>query len=404
MAVYKYVGRDVLDRRRKGIIEAESLELAKEMLLDRGVVVIEKLQEDRSIFKKNLEIPFLKRISLKDVLIFTRQLYAMIHAGIPLVQALRVIKEQLPNKALREIVEEMASFIEEGGKLSTALSRYRDVFGDLYISMIRAAEEAGTLEETLKRLADYLEKVEKLRGKVKSAMFYPVFVLIVATIIITGILVFVIPTFQKLYEDLGGQLPGLTQAVINLSQWLRDNIGWFFLFIVVGVIAFIQARRIKKFKYITDYALLRTPVFGELILKSSIANFARTFSSMLASGINILNALEIAAETSNNEVIKEAILEIKKQVEKGVSLSAAMSKQHIFPPMLKNMVAIGEQAGNLDEMLSKVADFYEEEVDRTVDGLTSLIEPLLIVFIGGIIGVIIIAMYLPIFKIGELIK
>jgi type IV pilus assembly protein PilC len=231
-----------------------------------------------------------------------------------------------------------------------------------------------------------------------------VFVLIVATVIITGILIFVIPTFQQLYSDLGGELPGLTQMVINASHWLRDYIGWLVVGIVLFVILFIQLRKIRKFRYITDYALLRLPIFGELVLKSSIANFARTLSSMVSSGINILDALQISAETANNEVIREAIYDVKKQVEKGVNLSVAMSKHQIFPPMLINMVAIGEQAGNLDEMLSKVADFYEEEVDRTVDGLTSLIEPLMIVFIGSVIGVIIVAMYLPIFKIGELIR
>ncbi len=404
MAIYKYVGRDVLDRRRRGTIEADNPEIAREALLGRGIVVIEKLTEDRSILKRELSIPLLNRVSLKDILIFTRQLYAMVHAGIPLVQSLRIIKEQIPNKTLKKIAEEMASFIEEGGRFSTALSRYRSVFGDLYISMIKAAEEAGTLEETLKRLADYLEKVEKLRGKIKSAMFYPIFVLIVASIIITGILVFVIPTFQQLYASLGGELPALTQLVINISNFLRDYIGWFILFLVIAIVGFIQARKIRKFKYITDYILLKLPIFGELVLKGSIANFARTLSSMISSGINILDALQISAETSNNEVIKGAILDVKSQVEKGVNLSTALSKHSIFPPMLINMVAIGEQAGNLDEMLSKVADFYEEEVDRTVDGLTSLIEPILIVFIGGIIGIIIVAMYLPIFKIGELIK
>jgi len=404
MPVYKYVGRDVLDRKRRGVIEADSLELARELLLNRGVVVLEKITEDRSLFKKELQLPLLNRVSLKDILIFTRQLYAMVHAGIPLVQALRIIKEQIPNRTLKKVLEDMAAFIEEGGRFSTALARHRDIFGDLYISMIRAAEEAGTLEETLKRLAEYLEKIEKLRGKVKSALFYPIFVLVIATVIVTGILIFVIPTFQKLYEDLGGELPTLTRMVINASHWLRDYIGWVVLFIVVAVIALIQARKIKKVKYLIDYALLKMPVFGQLILKSSIANFARTLSSMISSGINILDALQISAETANNEVIRQAILDVKSQVEKGVSLSQALARHKIFPPMLVNMVAIGEQAGNLDEMLSKVADFYEEEVDRTVDGLTSLIEPLMIVFIGGIIGVIIIALYLPIFKIGELIR
>ena len=404
MAVYKYAGRDVLNRRKRGIVEAESLELAKEILFNRGIVSLEKLKEHKPLFSKEISFSLFSRVSLKDVAIFTRQLHAMIHAGIPLVQALRIIKDQVRNKALREIVEDMAAFIEGGGKFSTALSRYKDIFGELYISMIRAAEEAGTLEETLKRLADYLEKIEKLRGKVKSAMFYPVFVLITATVIVAGILIFVIPTFQKLYQSLGSQLPLLTQMIIKVSQILRDYIGWTFLFLVLSVIGFVQGRKFKKFKYITDYLLLKFPVFGELILKSSMANFARTLSSMVSSGINILTALQISAETANNEVIKKAIIQVKNDVERGISLSTAMAKQKIFPPMVVNMAAIGEEAGNLDEMLSKVADFYEEEVDRTVDGLTSLIEPFMIVFIGGIIGFIIIALYLPIFKIGELIK
>jgi len=404
MPVYKYVGRDPLGRKKKGEIEADSPELARELLLNKGVVFIEKLNEEKSVLKKEISFSFLSRIGLKDVLIFTRQLYAMVHAGIPLVQGLRIIKDQIPNKKLRAIVEEIASFVEEGGRFSTALSRHRDVFGDLYISMIRAAEEAGTLEETLRRLAEHLEKVEKLRGKVKSALFYPIFVLIIATVIVTGILVFVIPTFEELYRGLGGQLPVLTQMIIKASNFLRDYIGWIVLFFVVLVIALIQGRKIEKVKYLTDYAMLKLPIFGTLILKSSIANFSRTLASMLSSGINILEALEISAQTSNNEVIKETIKKVKSQVERGISLSQALAQHPIFPPMLVNMVAIGEEAGNLDEMLEKVADFYEEEVDRTVDGLTSLIEPMMIVFIGGIIGIIIVAMYLPIFKIGELIK
>jgi len=404
MPVYKFVGRDALGRRKKGEIEADSPELARDLLLNRGVILIEKLTEETSILKKDIEVPFLNRIGLKDLLLFTRQLYAMIHAGIPLVQALRIIKEQIPNRRLKGIVEEIASFVEEGGRFSTALARHRDVFGDLYISMIRAAEEAGTLEETLKRLADHLEKTEKLRGKIKSALFYPVFVLIIATVIVTGILVFVIPTFEELYRSLGGQLPFLTRWIIKASNFLRDYMGWAVLLFVILVIAIIQGRRIRKVKYYMDYALLKMPIFGDLVLKGSIANFSRTLASMLSSGINILEALEISAHTSNNEVIKEAILKVKEQVERGVSLSQALSRQKIFPPMLVNMVAIGEEAGTLDEMLTKVADFYEEEVDRTVDGLTSLIEPIMIVVIGGIIGVIIVAMYLPIFKIGELIK
>ncbi|ADY72951.1 Type II secretion system F domain [Desulfurobacterium thermolithotrophum DSM 11699] len=404
MAIYTYVGRDILDRKRKGKIEADNEKLAKQLLFSKGIVHIEKLKEDKSIFKSELDFSFLNRISTKDKLIFTRQLYAMIHAGISIVTALRIIKEQIQNKSLKKIIEDIASHIEEGGKFSTALSKYKNIFGELYISMIRAAEESGTLEETLKRLAEYLEKIEKLRGKIKSALFYPAFVLLIATIIIGGILIFIIPTFKALYKDLGGELPSLTQFVIELSNFLRDYVGWIVLGLVLTVVLLVSLRKFKKARYLMDLTLLRLPIIGQLILKASIASFSRTLSSMVSSGLNILNALSISGETTNNEVLRRAINGVRNQVEKGISISVALSRYKVFSPMLINMVAIGEEAGNLDEMLSKVADFYEEEVDRTVDALTSLIEPIMMVFIGGIIGFIIIAMYLPIFKIGELIK
>ena len=404
MAIYTYVGRDVLDRRRKGKIEADNEELARELLFSRGIVRIEKLKEDKPFFKTELDFSFLNRVTLKDILVFTRQLYAMVHAGIPIVTALKVIKDQITNKRLKRITEDLASHIEEGGRFSTALSKYRNTFGNFYISMIKAAEESGTLEETLKRLSDYLEKIEKLRGKIKSALFYPVFVLVITTIIIGGILVFVVPTFKTLYEDLGGELPALTQSIINTSNFLRNYIDWIVLGFVVTVVMLVQLRKIKQVRYVMDSFLLHLPIFGELILKSNIASFSRTLSSTITSGLNILDALSIAGETANNEVLRKAIDGVREQVEKGISISVALSRYKVFPPMLINMVAIGEEAGTLDEMLTKVADFYEEEVDRTVDALTSLIEPIMMVFIGGIIGFIIIAMYLPIFKMGELLK
>ncbi len=405
MATYVYSGRDVLGRLKRGKIEADNKEIARNILLSRGIVAINRLQESRPLFGgAKGAVPILGRIKSKDIVIFTRQLHSMINAGIPLVSALKAIQQQIDNRRLAKVIEDLAGTVEEGGRFSTALSKYRDVFGDLYISMIHAAEESGTLDITLKRLAEYLEKIETLKGKIKSAMFYPVFVLIVATIIVTGILIFLIPTFAQLYADMGGELPALTQFVINVSNFLRDYIGWFFLGIVLFIVVFVQIKKIPKVKLIIDRFVLSLPLFGPLLLKATVANFSRTLSSMISSGINILDALSIAAKTSNNKVIESLIMQVRGQVEKGVSMSLAMAKHRIFPPMLVNMVSIGEEAGNLDEMLGKVADFYEEEVDRTVEGLTSLIEPVMIVFIGSIIGFIIISMYLPIFKIGELIK
>ncbi|OMH40822.1 type II secretion protein F [Desulfurobacterium indicum] len=405
MPVYSYRGKTILGKVKRGKVTADNIDIAKNLIRSKGVVYIESLKEEKSSgLNMEINLSFMDKVKLKDIVLFTRQLYSMINAGIPLVSALRALEQQVSNRKLKEIIKDVAKQVEEGGRFSAALAKYRDVFGDLYISMIKAAEEAGTLDTTLKRLAEYLEKVEHLRSKVKSAMFYPTFVLIIASIIVAGILIFVIPTFAGIYKEFGGELPALTRMVIKASDFLRDYIGWLIAGIVIFIFIFKRLLKIPKFKYYFDLFMLKVPVFGELILKSSIANFARTLSSMFSSGINILKALDIAAETSNNQIIQEEISKVKEQVEKGISLAVALSRSKIFPPMLINMVAIGEDAGNLDEMLAKVADFYEEEVDTMVDGLTSLIEPLMMVFIGGVIGFIIIAMYLPIFKMGSLIK
>ncbi|WP_456459948.1 type II secretion system F family protein [Desulfurobacterium sp.] len=405
MPVYSYKGKTIFRKVKRGKVTADNIDMAKNLIRNKGIVYIESVKEEKSSgLNMEINLSFMDRVKLKDIVLFTRQLYSMINAGIPLVSALRALEQQVSNRKLKEIIKDVAKEVEEGGKFSAALAKHKDVFGDLYISMIKAAEEAGTLDTTLKRLAEYLEKIEHLRSKVKSAMFYPTFVLIIATIIVSGILIFVIPTFANIYKDLGGQLPTLTQIVINISNFLRDYIGWMIGALVVFIIAFKQLLKIDKVRYYFDMFMLKIPIFGDLILKSSIANFARTLSSMVSSGINILKALDIAAETSNNKIIQEEIKKVKDQVERGISLAVALSRSKIFPPMLINMVAIGEDAGNLDEMLGKVADFYEEEVDTMVDGLTSLIEPLMMVFIGGIIGFIIIAMYLPIFKMGSLLK
>ncbi|WP_456397488.1 type II secretion system F family protein [Desulfurobacterium sp.] len=405
MPVYIYRGKTILGKVKKGKVTADNIDVAKNLIRNKGIVYIESLKEEKaSGLNMEINLSFMDKVKLKDIVLFTRQLYSMINAGIPLVSALRALEQQVSNRKLKEIIKDVAKQVEEGGRFSAALAKYRDVFGDLYISMIKAAEEAGTLDTTLRRLAEYLEKIEHLRSKVKSAMFYPTFVLIIASIIVSGILIFVIPTFAGIYKEFGGELPALTQMVIKASNFLRDYIGWLIGGIVIFIFVFKRLLKIPKFKYYFDLFMLKLPVFGDLILKSSIANFARTLSSMVSSGINILKALDIAAETSNNQIIQEEIKKVKEQVERGISLAVALSRSKIFPPMLINMVAIGEDAGNLDEMLAKVADFYEEEVDTMVDGLTSLIEPLMMVFIGGVIGFIIIAMYLPIFKMGSLIK
>ncbi len=405
MPIYTYKGRNVLGKLKTGKIEADNPEIARNLLLSRGIVRIEALEEYKPLLNIsfNFDTSSWEKVKLKDLVIFTRQLYSMVNAGIPLVTALRILAQQIQNKKLKQIAEDLGKQVEEGSRFSTALAKYRNVFGNLYINMIRAAEEAGNLEETLRRLAEHLEKVEKLRSKVKSAMFYPTFVLIIATLITAGILIFIVPTFAKLYSDMGGQLPKLTRMVMAASDFLKHYFGWIFIFFVVFFIVFKQLLKINKFRYYFDKFLLTLPLFGPLIQKSAVANFSRTLASMISSGINILQALDIASQTSGNMIIEEEIRKIRSQVERGISLGVSLARSPIFPPMLVNMVKVGEEAGNLDHMLQKVAEFYEEEVNVMVDGLTSLIEPLMMVFIGGVIGVIIVALYLPIFNLGSLV-
>ncbi len=345
------------------------------------------------------------KVSDKDIVVFTRQFSTMIDAGLPLVQALDILSTQVENKSFAKILVQIKEDVEAGSTYADALKKHPRTFSELYANMVAAGEAGGILDTILNRLAAYIEKSMKLKKKVKGAMVYPIVVSTVAIGAIAVIMIFVVPTFSKMFATLGGTLPLPTQIIINISNFL-GGIGGLLVFglIVASIIGLSQFRRTEKGKHITDKILLQLPIFGTLINKVAVAKFTRTLGTLISSGVPILDGLEITAKTSGNKVIEYAITEVKKQVTGGKTLSEPLMKVKVFPPMVTHMISVGEATGALDSMLSKIADFYDDEVDAAVGNLTAMMEPMLMVFLGGSVGFIVVAMYLPIFKLITLIK
>ena len=352
---------------------------------------------------KEITIPFLKgRISSRAISVFTRQFSVMINAGLPLIKCLDIQVAQVESERFKDVLKDLISAVEGGSTLADALREHKEIFGDLYVNMVEAGEKGGSLATILARLADYLEKSDAIKRKVKGAMVYPVAIVIVAIIAVAVLLTFVIPVFATLFKDLGGQLPLPTRIVIALSNFLRS----YFFYIVAAIIGLILAVR---YYYKTevghlqiDAFLLKTPIFGTLIKKQAIARFSRTLSTLLSSGVNILDALEITAGTTGNRLVENAVLRSRTSIAQGESIAEPLSKEKaLFPPMVVQMITIGEQTGGLDEMLAKVADFYDDEVDQAVANLMNALEPIVIVTLGGVIGGMVMAMYLPIFKMAQ---
>jgi type IV pilus assembly protein PilC len=345
------------------------------------------------------------RVNDKDIVVFTRQFATMIDAGLPLVQALDILSNQVENKALGNTLAQVKVDVESGATYADALKKHPRVFSELYVNMVAAGEAGGILDTILNRLASYIEKAMKLKKKVKGAMVYPAVVTSIAVLVIAVIMIFVVPTFSKMFATLGGTLPLPTQIIINMSNFIA-GIGGLIVFglIVATVIFIIQVRRTEKGKYIMDRLLLKLPIFGPLLNKVAVAKFTRTLGTLVSSGVPILDGLEITAKTSGNKVIEYAIMEVRKGVVGGKTLAEPITKLKVFPPMVTHMIAVGESTGALDAMLAKIADFYDDEVDATVSNLTAMMEPMLMVFLGGSVGFIVVAMYLPIFKLITLIK
>jgi type IV pilus assembly protein PilC len=381
---------------QEGVLLAET-RTAAEATLRRQNIQVTSLRE------KGREIPFLPklpiRIAAKRVAIFTRQFSVMLDAGLPLVQCLEILGEQEENKNFRAIIQQVRSDVEGGASLADSMKKHPKAFDNLYVNMIAAGEAGGILDVILQRLSTYIEKVVRLKSQVKSALIYPVAVIVIAIGVVYIILWKVIPVFTQLFAGLGGEMPFLTRAVVGASNFVaRYSI---FTLPLIAVFAFFINRYHKthRGRRVIDGLLLKIPVIGMLLRKIAVARFCRTLSTLTSSGVPILDGLEITAKTSGNAIIEDAIMAVRKAVEEGRTVSEPLAETKVFPPMVVQMINVGEQTGALDQMLSKIADFYEEEVDTAVAGLMKLIEPLMITVLGGIIGTIVTAMYLPLYSI-----
>jgi type IV pilus assembly protein PilC len=355
--------------------------------------------------KKLIGLPSWGRVKDKDLVIYTKQFSTMIDAGLPLVQALEILEEQTENRTLAKAVGEVRVDVESGSTYADALKKHPRIFSDLYTNMVAAGEAGGTLDIILSRLADYIEKAMKLKRRVRGALIYPSVIVSVAVIVIAVIMIYVIPVFSKMFVRLGGVLPLPTRIVIAMSNFLSGPGGLVVLGSIIGFIVFIiQIRRTDKGKRITDAILLKLPIFGILFKKVAIAKFTRTLGTLISSGVPILDGLTITAKTSGNKIVEEDIMKVGKAVSEGKTIAEPMRQSKVFPPMVTQMIAVGETTGAVDTMLNKIADFYDEEVDSATTNLTAIMEPVLMVFLGVSIGFIVISMYLPIFKLITLIK
>ncbi len=345
------------------------------------------------------------KVKDKDIVVFTRQFSTMIDAGLPLVQGLDILSEQVENKNLARTLTTVKADVESGSTYADALRKHQKIFSELYVNMVAAGEAGGILDTILNRLAGYIEKAMKLKKKVKGAMIYPAVITFVAVAVLTVIMIFVVPVFAKMFASMGGVLPAPTRFLISVSNFVAGVGGLIVLGAIVGLVIFIgQMRRTEQGKRAIDGIILKLPIFGMILRKVAVAKFTRTLGTLVSSGVPILDGLEITAKTAGNKVLEYAIMDVRKAVAEGKTLEEPLSKAGVFPPMVTHMIAVGESTGALDAMLSKIADFYDDEVDNAVTNLTSLLEPMLMVFLGTTVGYIVVALYLPIFKMGALIK
>ena len=403
MMTFSYQARDAGGRIVSGTQDAINEDNAVTSLMSRGLMVL-SLQRKAVASRTRKRIWTVKET---DLVLFTRQLSTMIEAGISLVQALTALYEQCDSKRqrnLRHVISDVTARVQGGETFNESIAKHPRVFNRLFVSMVKAGETGGLLAEILDRLAGFLEASARLRKKVKSAMTYPVVVVCIAFAITTFLIVRVVPIFGEIFKDFGAKLPAPTQFLIDVSDFVRGS--WYFLALIIGgaIFGFRAFARSKRGKQLTDKWKLKLPVFGPLVHKICMSRFSRTFAQLIRSGVPILEVLDIVGATSGNHVIETSLKSVSEDVEKGDNLSVALSKKPIFPPMLLRMIAAGESTGKIDTMLEKMADFWDEEIEATLDALTSLIEPMLIVFLGVIVGGIVIAMFLPIFKLNEVVS
>jgi type IV pilus assembly protein PilC len=403
-ATFAYKVRDREGRLVEGSLEADSSELVVNKLRQMGYVPVAIERTDGVGLKKDIKLPFGGKASQKDVAVFSRQFATMINAGLSLIRALHILEEQTENEKLRETARAVRTDVERGSSLAQALGRHPKVFSRLYVAMVKAGEAGGVLDSVLLNLAATIEKQVELKRKIKSAMTYPVAVFVIVIIIVSAMLMFVVPMFEELYSELGGTLPLPTRILLAASAFVTG----FFPFILVGLcIAVWLLRRwiaTDKGRAVWDAMKLKLPVFGKLVHKTAITRFCRTLSVLLRSGVPVLESLEITSETVGNTVVATAVKDTQEAVKGGESMASPLTKHAVFPPMVVQMLAVGEETGAVDDMLDRVADFYDQEIEATVDALTSLLEPLLIVVMGSTVGGMVISLYMPMFNIINLIQ
>lgn len=398
--LFAYEGTNRRGQKVKGEVPSKNMALAKAVLRKQGVNVTSIRKKSKNIFGALSK----KKISAMDIAIFTRQLATMMKAGVPLVQSFEIVAEGIDNPTMREVVLGIKGEVEGGNTFSGALRKYPKYFDDLFCSLVASGEQSGALETMLDRVAVYKEKSELLKMKIKKAMKYPMAVIAVAIIVTIILMVKVVPVFQDLFQSFGADLPAFTKMVVDMSKWMQQ--WWWALIIGGGIVigGLIEFKnRSEKFRDFLDKLVLKLPIFGDLVYKAIIARFARTLATTFAAGVPLIDALESTAGATNNVLFRNATMQIKDDVSTGQQLQFAMRTTNLFPPMALQMVAIGEESGALDGMLDKVATHFENEVDNAVDGLTSLMEPLIMAVLGVLVGGLVIAMYLPIFQMGQVI-
>ncbi len=402
MATFTYTVRDKAGKVAKGKLDGESKEAVQAKLTQMGYIILELDQQGGLAALNN--ITFGTGVKPKDITIFARQFSTMINAGLSLTKCLAILGGQTENPYLRDIISQIGKDVEAGQSLSDSMARHPKVFPPIFINMVRAGETGGVLDEVLNRVADHFEQEQALKGKIKSAMTYPVAMGGMVVVILAAMMIFVVPTFEKMFSEMGGKLPFMTQLLVDASDFVAGVGG------IVTVVVF--AALIFAFKWwskgpgrlIWDGATLRMPVFGPLVRKIALARFTRTFGTLVTAGVPILSALDIVADTAGNEEVAQAVRKVRAAIKDGETIAKPLSESKVFPSMLVQMIAVGEETGALDTMLNKIADFYDEEVSTAVEGLTSLIEPLMMATLGVVVGGMVVALYLPMFNVITLVK
>ncbi len=402
MPVYVWEGRGRSNQIRKGEMEAANEEEVRASLSRQGITPQKIKKKPKDLFEN---VAFLQpKVQHQDIIIFCRQFSTMIDAGLPIIQCLDILHAQQENVTFKKMIKDIKTSVEGGQTLAEALKKYPHQFDALFVNMVAAGEAGGILDVILRRLSAYMEKAARLRAQVKGAMTYPIVTLIIAALVLAVILIFVIPVFQEMFADFGKALPAPTRVVVALSNFVKSKILYIIVAIILFIFAFRRFYKTEKGRVVVDDMLLKLPVIGILIRKVAVARFTRTMGTMLASGVAILEALDIVAKTAGNKTIENALYRVRTGIAEGQTIADPLSETGVFPPMVCQMIAVGESTGAIDAMMEKIADFYEEEVDQAVDNLTALIEPFMLVFLGVTIGGLVISMYLPIFQLAGAIS